>query len=328
MPAGVRVRVRSVQGRGARPDGAVHAEVPGSAGAAEPPGLLHVERAPVPDRLGERRPLAAGGRLAQLTEDAEVLGRADVRRTELVHHADAVPGGVLQRAQDRRLAVGAGRHPEQPVTCHVVGVPGDQPGGVVAGGMYDVGAGVEEGGAEHGRVHVDAGEEHRAALGGPVELLAGERPLFRPERLVPPEAEEDGRGGVAGVRGHRVEGLGQRGGRAQVDAGGREARLGEVHVRVDERWRDQPAVQLDDPVGTFLEVHRGVVVAGPDDGPAVDAESGGVRVGRRVDVSTAEQDAGHASILTAGARTAPAPPRVPAAGTARSRRAQGRSRCR
>ena len=93
-------------------------------------------------------------------------------------------------------------------------------------------------------------------------------------------------------------------------------------MRVHERRRDQPAAELDDPVGVVLEVRGGVVVADPDDRAVLDAEGGGVRVGGRVDVATAQQDAGHLSILTAAARTGRAPPRGRAAARARSRRAR------
>ncbi len=323
MARGLRVGVRRVQRRRARADGAVHAQVAGVARAAERDGRVDgAELAPVADHLGQRRPRGQG------RGDREVLGRADVRRAELVDHADAVPGGVLERPQDRVLARGRRQQPEQPLAGQVVRVARDEPAGVVPLGVHHLGAGVEEGGADHGGVHVDAAQVDRAAVRGPVDLLAGERPLLGPDGLVPALAQDDRGGGGAGVRREGVERLVQAGDPGEVHADRGEPGLGQVRVGVHEGRGDQPAVELDDPVRVVGEVHRGVVVPRPDDRAVLDAEGGGVRVGGRVDVATAEQDASHLPILTAGARTGRAPPRARAAGTSRSRRARGRSRCR
>ena len=130
--------------------------------------------------------------------------------------------------------------------------------------------------------------------------------------LVPAEAEDDRQPVEPRVRGERVERLVERAAAGEVERRRGEAGLREVHVGVDEGRGDQPAVELDDPVGVVLEVHRRVVVAGPDDRAVLDAEGGGVRVGGRVDVATAEQDAGHRHpSLTAGARTGCARPACP-----------------
>ena len=84
-------------------------------------------------------------------------------------------------------------------------------------------------------------------------------------------------------------------------------------MRVDEGRRDQPAVEVDDPVGAVLEVHRGVVVADPDDGAVLDAERGGVRVGGRVDVAAAQQECGVTVVHPHSRRSnRRAHPRVPA----------------
>ena len=228
----------------------------------------------------------------------------------LVDHGDAVPGGVLQCPGDRVLLDRARDHREHGLAGLDVGRARHEAVHGPALGAGQLREPVDEGGRDHRRVGVDPGQVGDLAVDRPVDLGAGERPLLGPLALVPVEREHQREGAAPGVGGQRVERLGQRRRPREVDAERPDARLGQVHVRVHERRRHQPAAQVDDPVRAVREVHRRVVVAGPDDGSVLEAEGGGVRVGGRVDVATTEQDP-HEAILTAPracARRGPAHP--------------------
>ncbi len=70
--------------------------------------------------------------------------------------------------------------------------------------------------------------------------------------------------------------------RAQVETGEHQPGRGEMHMAVDERRRNEAAVEIDDlGVGELGEAD--VVAAQPHDGACADCHRGGVRHGRTVD---------------------------------------------
>ena len=164
-----------------------------------------------PARPSSGPPRAAASARGERGGDGEVLGRADVRRSELVDHRrcrarrrPAAPAGSRPRGRTR------GCRRNRPSRARWWASRVTKPAGVVPLGVHDVRAGVQERGGEHRGVHVDAGRGTRPSAGGPVDLVAGEWPLLGPAGLVPAEAEQDRRRGGARVRRDHVERLAQR----------------------------------------------------------------------------------------------------------------------
>ena len=290
------VGVRRPHGRGARADRSVDAEVARRTGAAQRERLVDaVERSPVADHLGQPRL-----RLTDLADPGEVLRRRVTGGAVLVDHADAAGRRLVQRPGDGVLVGRVRQQPEHRLTGDDVGLAADQPLRRPAVGIDQAWHPVDERRRDHCGVGVDSGQVGRAALHGPVDLLACGRAVLRPAGLVPVETQHDRRVGRAGVRGEGVERLEQRRRAGEVHAAGGDPGLRQVHVAVHERRRHQPALELDDPVGGVDDVRGRVVVTGPHDVAVLDADGGRVRAGAvgagGVHVAAAQQDS-HGAIV-------------------------------
>ncbi|GAA3073695.1 hypothetical protein GCM10020000_68260 [Streptomyces olivoverticillatus] len=149
--------------------------------------------------------------------------------------ADAERGGAGERGALGLGALGGGDAVVGGGAHGVVGVTGQRRVRGVPGAFAHVRHEVEQGRGDHGGVHVGAGEVEGAPAGGLVELAAGRGSPLGPGAGVPAVAEQDPVGGPRrGVRPHPVQGLGERGGAGEVEAGQGEARGGGVHVGVHE----------------------------------------------------------------------------------------------
>ena len=144
------------------------------------------------------------------------------------------------RARSRSSRV---RSVVQDVPRRVVGVALDHAVAAPAVEVDHAGLVLDQRGRDDRGVTIDPADVGDPSADGAVELGAGEGPSLRPAALVPPMGEEHGSVVRGRVRGQQVEGLGQRGGRAEVDGLQGEAGLGQVHVRVDEARSHEPAVR-------------------------------------------------------------------------------------
>ena len=134
---------------------------------------------------------------------------------------------------------------------------------------------------------------HTGQVGGPVtdhavEVVGARRRGFRPARLVPAVPPDRSAGMGLRVFGDQRQAVGHRCGRAQIEAGEREAGRGEVHVAVDECRGDEAAVEVDD-VGVGELRPADVVAAQPHDDAVTDGHRGGVGHGRTVDPAAQQE---------------------------------------
>ena len=154
----------------------------------------------------------------------------------------------------------------------MVGVPLNPPAAGPAVVALEPRNGVDQGRRDDRRVAVDPAEERAHAGRCPLQLLPGWRPGLRPQRLVPALADQHTAGRLSGrVRGQPVEGVGEAGTVMQVELGQPEAGLDRVHVRVDERGREERAVQVDDLVGSVVR-RRAALVTYPGDPVTFDGQ--------------------------------------------------------
>ena len=134
----------------------------------------------------------------------------------------------------------------------------------------------------HGRMDIDTGKVCGPVADYRVKVVGARRRHIRPPRLVPAVAPDRPVRMGPHEFGDERQAVSCRRRRAQVETGEHQPGRGEMHMAVDERRRNEAAVEIDDlGVGELGEAD--VVAAQPHDGACADCHRGGVRHGRTVD---------------------------------------------
>ena len=173
----------------------------------------------------------------------------------LVHARDAHRRGVPQERQLGRAPLLRRDRVAGGAADVVVGVAGERAVGRPARRGAGVRREVDQRGRRERRVHVDPGQVDRRVARDRVQLGAGRRAVLRPAGLVPAVPQQQRVPVVPDAVADRVEHVGQRRGAGQVQPGAQQPGRRGVHVRVDERGRDERAVQVDR--ASWVPGHRG-----------------------------------------------------------------------
>ena len=238
-------------------------------------------------RPSSRTPRAAPdpGRPAPATPPDPRRWRSPVRPSRAPPPRRARPPAAGPPGAARR--VGRADRGQRQLPDGMVGLLGQAPARVVSVETGQLGHRRHQRGRRHRRMRVGAGQVHRAAVAGPVQLGRRRGSPLRPAGLVPARAQHRPSARPGGMVPDGGQQLGEAGAAGQFQAGQRQPGAGRVKVRVDEGRRHQRAGQLHGPVGR--QATRGRLVTDPADPLAVHQQRAGARRPRAVDPSVAQQ---------------------------------------